>query len=193
VIEPAQDHITEIFIEQVLQMHISNELWAIDILEHTSKIFVLPIPGVVKDLLHFIICSKSQLTCLLLEIERQVTEMLKTGIITVSVSSFASPILLVKKKDGKLFLREWKLFDRQTKSTVWASCDLTSTFHLHRFSILNPADIVHVIPMQSGHSEGAALCWDHTTTQIGQYPEETTNRLHGRSKQLTKNAIANRD
>jgi hypothetical protein len=35
------------------------------------------------------------------EIERQVKAMLASGVITSSMSSFASPVLLVQKKDGK--------------------------------------------------------------------------------------------
>jgi hypothetical protein len=34
------------------------------------------------------------------EIEKQVTTMLKSGTVVPSLSPFASPILLVKKKDG---------------------------------------------------------------------------------------------
>jgi hypothetical protein len=131
VLHKLQDHIPEISMDQVIQLHKNNELWATTVLENSTELSVLPIPDSVTQLLQQFPSIFQEPTSLPPtrpsdhaitlfpgtppvntrpyrysplqkdEIDQQVTEMLKTGVITASVSPFASPVLLVKKKDGQ--------------------------------------------------------------------------------------------
>jgi hypothetical protein len=112
VLDVRQDHLTEISLDQVIQWHKNNELWATAVLETNSDIAVLPIPEEVQQLLQqfaSVFQEPNELpptrafdhAISLLpgtsppntrpyrysplqkdEIERQVTEMLKSGVIT---------------------------------------------------------------------------------------------------------------
>jgi hypothetical protein len=52
VLPITQDHLTEISMEQVIQLHSKNELWATALLQQDSSISVLPIPDSVHQLLY---------------------------------------------------------------------------------------------------------------------------------------------
>lgn len=122
--------IEEVSAEQLLKWEKGNEVWATAVLNHIVMAPETPVPPAVQQLLdqHATVFKDPQTLpphraldhAIHLvsgavpvnyrpyrysplqkdEIERQVAEMLKAGIITPSISHFASPVLLVKKKDG---------------------------------------------------------------------------------------------
>ena len=122
--------IEEVSVEQLMKWEKGNEVWATAVLNRIVMAPETPVPPDVQELIdkHTIVFTDPKtlpphrpldhaihlvpgavpVNCRPYryspqqkdEIERQVAELLKAGLITPSISPFASPVLLVKKKDG---------------------------------------------------------------------------------------------
>lgn len=127
---PVLQELTEVFVEQIVKWQKGNEVWAAAVLEPSTQVVHAHPPEAVQALLnrfssvfgdpkllpphrqydhsiHILpdvppVNSKPYRYAPFQknEIEKQVKEMLAAGIIVPSISLYASPVLLVKKKDG---------------------------------------------------------------------------------------------